>query len=78
VTPRIGWQIDPFGHSNANARLFYEMGFDAMFFGRQDGAEDLLRLQQRKDEWIHFPMAETYGSDYQILFHKLKNSYVSP
>jgi lysosomal alpha-mannosidase len=32
--PRIGWQIDPFGHSNTNARLFYEMGFEAMFFGR--------------------------------------------
>ena len=39
VKPRIGWQIDPFGHSNTNARLFYEMGFDAMFFGRMDEAE---------------------------------------
>lgn len=36
VRPRIGWHIDPFGHSNANARLFSEMGFDAYFFTRQD------------------------------------------
>ena len=32
VTPRVGWHIDPFGHSNANPRLFAEMGFDAWFF----------------------------------------------
>jgi alpha-mannosidase len=34
--PRIGWHIDPFGHSNANARLFADMGFDAYFFARLD------------------------------------------
>ena len=34
--PRIGWQIDPFGHSQTNARLFAEMGFDAFFIGRLD------------------------------------------
>ena len=76
--PRIGWQIDPFGHSNTNARLFYEMGFEAMFFGRQDGVEDGIRLDQQKDEWIHYPMLESFGSDYKILFHKLKNNYCSP
>ena len=36
VIPRIGWQIDPFGHSAANARLFSDMGFDAFFFARTD------------------------------------------
>ena len=34
--PKVGWHIDPFGHSNANARLFAEMGFDAYFFSRID------------------------------------------
>ena len=29
VAPRVGWQIDAFGHSNTNTRLFAEMGFDA-------------------------------------------------
>lgn len=36
VRPRIGWHIDPFGHSNANPRLFADMGFDAWFFARVD------------------------------------------
>jgi lysosomal alpha-mannosidase len=36
VKPRIGWHIDPFGHSNANPRLFADMGFDAWFFARID------------------------------------------
>ena len=36
VRPRVGWHIDPFGHSNANPRLFAEMGFDAWVFSRLD------------------------------------------
>ena len=32
----IGWHIDPFGHSNANPRLFADMGFEAWFFARMD------------------------------------------
>ena len=36
IKPTIGWHLDPFGHSNANQRLFAEMGFDAFFFARLD------------------------------------------
>lgn len=34
--PTVGWQIDAYGHSNTNARLFAEMGFDAIFLNRID------------------------------------------
>ena len=34
--PTIGWQIDPFGHSQAMVSLFSQMGFDGWFFGRMD------------------------------------------
>lgn len=37
VTPRIGWQIDPFGHSATQASLMTgALGFDALYFGRAD------------------------------------------
>jgi lysosomal alpha-mannosidase len=36
IKPRIGWHVDPFGHSNANPRLFADMGFEAWIFGRID------------------------------------------
>ena len=42
--PKIGWQIDPFGHSNTNARLFAEIGFDALFFARIDNDDKRRRL----------------------------------
>jgi lysosomal alpha-mannosidase len=34
--PKIGWQIDTFGHSREAASLFAQMGFDGLFFGRAD------------------------------------------
>jgi alpha-mannosidase len=34
VLPTTGWQLDPFGHSSVNARLFAEVGLDSMIFSR--------------------------------------------
>ena len=34
VEPKIGWQLDPFGHSSGNAKLFEMMGLEAMVFAR--------------------------------------------
>ena len=47
IVPTIGWQIDPFGHSNTQAKLFYDMGFDAFFLTRVDYQD---RLQRKKDK----------------------------
>ena len=61
VKPRVGWQIDPFGHSNANARLFAEMGFDALFIGRLDYQDKQTRMINRELEFVWRPMWDELG-----------------
>jgi hypothetical protein len=78
VKPRIGWQVDPFGHSNTNARIFAEMGFDAWFFGRIDYQDKLNRKNDTSLEWIWFPNNDTLGKDVNIFTHTLYESYGSP
>lgn len=46
VRPKIGWHVDPFGHSAANAALFSDFGFEAIFISRLDEGE----RQKRMDE----------------------------
>jgi lysosomal alpha-mannosidase len=34
--PKIGWQIDPFGHSKEYASILSQMGFNGLYLGRID------------------------------------------
>lgn len=79
VTPRIGWQIDPFGHSATNARLFAEMGFDAWFFARLDSDDKARRVKDKEMEFVWQP-AEELGldSDTSIFTHVLWDHYSAP
>jgi len=46
--PRVGWQIDPFGHTATQAGLMgASVGFDAVFFGRAD-YQDMGKRQAAK------------------------------
>ena len=59
--PRIGWQVDPFGHSVTNARLFAEMGFDAMFLARIDSQDRDRRLKDKEMEFVWRPSFSYLG-----------------
>ncbi|GFQ01122.1 alpha-mannosidase [Phtheirospermum japonicum] len=48
--PRVGWQIDPFGHSAVQAYLLgAELGFDSLFFARIDYQD---RAKRRSDKTL--------------------------
>jgi len=61
VTPTVGWNIDDFGHSDTNTRLFSEMGFDAMFFSRMDEDDKRQRKQDQAMTFLWRPGKENFG-----------------
>ena len=50
--PTVGWQIDPFGHSNTHAWLSSAVGFDGLFFGRIDYQDRSQRFKDKSMEMI--------------------------
>ena len=73
VTPTVGWQLDPFGHSSSQASLMtYKMGFDALYFGRIDYQDLTLRQSQQECEGLW--NASTSWDD-STIFWGLTGSY---
>ncbi|CAK9296984.1 unnamed protein product [Gordionus sp. m RMFG-2023] len=68
--PKTGWQIDPFGHSAAQADIFAKLGFDGTFFGRiSDDFKDT-KSSERGLEFLWHPLpnfAEMYTSTAQSI-----------
>ncbi len=50
---RVGWQIDPFGHSSTQASLLSaEAGFEALYFARMDYQDRQLRYNRSDLEFV--------------------------
>lgn len=75
--PRIGWQIDPFGHSREQASIFAQMGFDGMFLGRIDYQDKLLRERTRTLEFI-WKSSPSLGKKSDLFTGVLPNVYWPP
>ncbi|KAL2505523.1 Glycosyl hydrolase family 38 protein [Abeliophyllum distichum] len=78
VTPRIGWQIDPFGHSAVQAYLLgAEIGFDSLFFGRID-YQDRAKRKNEKSLEVVWRGSKSLGSSVQIFAGAFPENYEPP
>ncbi|KAL4703275.1 hypothetical protein ACJJTC_012458 [Scirpophaga incertulas] len=75
--PRIGWQIDPFGHSRELASLLAGMGYDGLFLGRIDYRDKLARMEGRTMEFI-WRGDDSLGKQSDIFTGILYNRYSPP
>jgi lysosomal alpha-mannosidase len=64
--PRIGWQIDPFGHARETASILAHLGFDGLFFARLDYQDKSAREKSKTLEllWEASQNQGTYGEIY--------------
>ncbi|CAM8896888.1 unnamed protein product [Rhodiola kirilowii] len=77
-TPRIGWQIDPFGHSAVQAYLLgAELGFDALFFARID-YQDRAKRKDEKSLEVIWRGSKSLGSSSQIFTGIFPKHYDPP
>ncbi|CAN6485588.1 unnamed protein product [Victoria cruziana] len=77
-TPRIGWQIDPFGHSAVQAYLLSaEVGFDSLFFARIDYQDRQKRKDEKNLEFV-WQGSRTFGSSSQIFAGAFPNGNYEP
>jgi hypothetical protein len=81
VIPTIGWQLDPFGHSKTQASLLtYKMGLNALYFGRIDYQDLVIRQLTKECEGLwNFNMkddpSKTSADDNSSIFWGLTGSY---
>ena len=78
VVPKIGWMIDAFGHSAANAAIFAELGFDAVFMSRIDFPDREQRKREKAMTFLWRPFSNHFGNQRQILGGIMKHNYNFP
>ncbi|XP_055300551.1 lysosomal alpha-mannosidase-like isoform X2 [Sitodiplosis mosellana] len=75
--PKIGWQIDPFGHSRELASLLAQMGYDGLFLGRIDYQNKVNRFTNREAEMV-WHASDSLGEKADLFTGVLYNTYSPP
>ncbi|KAF5279394.1 hypothetical protein FQA39_LY05504 [Lamprigera yunnana] len=75
--PKVGWQIDPFGHTREMASIFTQMGYDGLFFARLDWRDKSERLLTKTGEMLWRGSANL-GNDSLLFTHVMYNHYSPP
>ncbi|KAI9915291.1 hypothetical protein PsorP6_007121 [Peronosclerospora sorghi] len=78
LSPRIGWQIDPFGHSATQGSLLsHGVGLDALYFGRIDYQDFDARSHHKELEMLWRP-SKSRGRASQVFTGDIIDSYCPP
>lgn len=75
--PKVGWQIDPFGHSREQASISAQMGFDGLYLGRIDYQDKVTRERMKTLEFI-WKASPSVGERADIFTGILPNVYWPP
>lgn len=75
--PRVTWQIDPFGHSRELASLYAQMGYDAMYFAREDYQDESNRIKLKTLEHV-WQGSDDIGTNGDLFSGKMHMGYNSP
>ncbi|XP_030753915.1 lysosomal alpha-mannosidase-like [Sitophilus oryzae] len=75
--PKIGWQIDPFGHSKEMANIFAQLGFDGYLVGRIDYQDKEYRWKTKTPEVV-WRGSKSLGESSDIFTGVLYNGYKAP
>ena len=77
VKPRIGWQLDPFGHSDATPSIFAALGYDALVINRIHSRKKSIFKSEKGMEFM-WRGAKLDVAKSEIFTHVLYQHYASP
>ncbi|XP_071052267.1 lysosomal alpha-mannosidase [Onthophagus taurus] len=75
--PKVGWQIDPFGHSREMASMFSQMGYDGLLLGRIDYQDKSFKFETKSPEFV-WRATDSLGNNTDLFTTVMYNTYGPP